>query len=58
MWTVTLSPIKPGGPYDLHVHFGDVVLKLADILFGDVWICSGQSNMVFTVKKVCQHYDI
>lgn len=43
-WSVVLPPVKAGGPYSMQIdatnHF-----MLKDILVGDVWICSGQSNM-------------
>ena len=45
-----------GGPYTINaysiVNKTKVTLSLEDILFGDVWICSGQSNMEFTVGMV------
>ena len=40
-WIATLPAMKAGGPFELVVN--DVVVK--DILVGDVWLCSGQSNM-------------
>ncbi len=48
MWSVILPPLKAGGPYLLQVN--DVELK--DILIGDVWLCSGQSNMELPVRRV------
>ena len=47
-WTLTLPAMKPGGPYILQVN--DIELK--DILVGDVWLCSGQSNMELPVSRV------
>lgn len=47
-WCITLPPMKPGGPYILQVN--DIELK--DILVGDVWLCSGQSNMELPVRRV------
>ena len=44
-WLVQLSPMKAGGPYTMDVA-GSNKISLKDILIGDVWICSGQSNMV------------
>ncbi|MBO9730302.1 MAG: sialate O-acetylesterase [Chitinophaga sp.] len=41
-WSLYLPPTKAGGPYTLTIN----QLTLRDILFGDVWFCSGQSNMV------------
>ena len=47
-WTLTLPAMKPGGPYILQVN--DIELK--DILVGDVWLCSSQSNMELPVSRV------
>ena len=44
-WSVTLPPVKAGGPYNMEIR-GKNTIRLKDILFGDVWLCSGQSNMV------------
>ena len=48
-WKVTLEPESAGGPYELRVK-GKNTLLLNDILVGDVWICSGQSNMEWPVS--------
>lgn len=45
-WMVHLKPLKVGGPYTMTVS-GDNTIELKNILVGDVWICSGQSNMGF-----------
>ena len=48
-WQVWLKPESAGGPYDLTVS-GDktqAAIKRTDLLIGDVWIASGQSNMEF-----------
>lgn len=44
-WKTQLPPTKAGGPYTIVVK-GKNTLTLKDVLFGDVWFCSGQSNMV------------
>ncbi|MBL7740808.1 MAG: sialate O-acetylesterase [Chitinophagaceae bacterium] len=44
-WSVLLSPMKAGGPYTMDI-IGNTRILLKEILIGDVWICSGQSNMV------------
>ena len=46
-YTVTLSPLPAGGPYDITV--GDTTYT--NILSGDVWLCSGQSNMAFKMRE-------
>lgn len=48
-WKIQLEPEKAGGPYDMELH-GRTSRILKGILFGDVWVCSGQSNMEFPVK--------
>ena len=53
IWQVTFPPPHGHGPYQLMAKSSLGNLTLNDILFGDVWICSGQSNMEFTVTKVC-----
>lgn len=44
-WTVRLAPMEAGGPYLFVVKGRKSSLKLTDVLLGDVWVCSGQSNM-------------
>ena len=54
-WKVVLPPMKAGGPYQMEVNGSDSIL-LRDILIGDVWFCSGQSNMVLTMERVKEKY--
>ena len=44
-WKVLLPPTKAGGPYTMEITASNKI-TLKEILFGDVWFCSGQSNMV------------
>ena len=44
-WLIRLPPMKAGGPYTMDIS-GSNKISLKEILIGDVWICSGQSNMV------------
>jgi sialate O-acetylesterase len=44
-WMTMLSPMKAGGPYTMEIS-GSNKISLKEILIGDVWFCSGQSNMV------------
>lgn len=48
-WTVTVTTSHAGGPYTISFSDGEV-LKLKNILLGEVWFCSGQSNMEMAVK--------
>ena len=52
-WNVTLDAQAPGGPHTLQVASEGEEIQLADVMFGDVWICSGQSNMQFEIRKEC-----
>lgn len=49
-WKITLLPESAGGPYQLVVKASNTTV-LDNILMGDVWICSGQSNMEWTVQN-------
>ena len=44
-WLIQLPPMKTGGPHTMDIT-GSNKISLKEILIGDVWICSGQSNMV------------
>ena len=46
---VTIQTPKAGGPYDIWFQDGDFV-KLSNVMIGEVWICSGQSNMEMLMK--------
>ena len=44
-WIVTIDPIKSGDTCKIEVENNLNIIVLEDIMFGDVWFCSGQSNM-------------
>ncbi len=48
-WSVQIPTIAAGGPYSIVFNDGDQ-LTLTDVLLGEVWLCSGQSNMEMPVK--------
>lgn len=50
-WRVNLDPMEAGGPYTLTVQSKSSALTLQDVLIGEVWVCSGQSNMEWTVRQ-------
>ena len=54
-WSLQLPPQKAGGPYTFILK-GKNEIKLEDILFGDVWVCSGQSNMDIPMERVKERY--
>lgn len=50
-WTVQLPALKAGGPFEMVIS-GKNRITLADIMVGEVWLCSGQSNMWWPVGKL------
>jgi len=54
-WRINLPAQKPGGPYTIHIK-GHRQITLTDIWIGDVWLCSGQSNMELTMDRVKYKY--
>nr|WP_288835745.1 sialate O-acetylesterase [uncultured Flavobacterium sp.] len=54
-WNIILPAEKAGGPYQMALKASnEIVIK--DILFGDVWICSGQSNMELPMERLKENY--
>jgi sialate O-acetylesterase len=50
IWSVTLDPVSDEGPFDIDVSQPSangtlLTITIHDVLFGDVWVCSDQSNM-------------
>ena len=50
IWNVYLEPADAGGPYELAIR-GENTILLTDILVGDVWVGSGQSNMDWPLER-------
>jgi sialate O-acetylesterase len=50
-WTARLEPMSHGGPYRMDIQCGVDVITVNDMRIGDVWFCSGQSNMAWVVSK-------
>ena len=51
-WQIDLPALKPGGPFSMSIN--DITLQ--NILIGDVFLCSGQSNMELMVSRVMDKY--
>ena len=51
-WQVILPPQKPGGPFILEVN--DIIIR--DVLVGDVWLCSGQSNQETPIQRLTEMF--
>jgi len=54
-WLIVLPEMKTGGPYTMTIKGHNEIL-LTDILIGDVWFCSGQSNMVLPMERLKEKY--
>lgn len=50
-WSVNVLPIPAGGPYVMSISTPNQKLQFNDVLIGEVWLCSGQSNMEFMLKQ-------
>ena len=50
-WETILSPMSDGGPCTLVVYGEKNRIRIDNILIGDIWLCSGQSNMEWTVEQ-------
>lgn len=50
-WKVTFPARKEGGPFEITVSSGKEKVTFEDVLIGEVWICSGQSNMTFKFSE-------
>ena len=59
-WSVRLGPMAGGStPHVITAtSAAHGSIKLSDVLFGDVWMCGGQSNMQFSVPQVYTHIHI
>ena len=56
-WRVDLPKMKAGGPYTLEVKGANgEVREISDVLIGDVWLLSGQSNIDVTIERVYPQY--
>jgi len=55
-WFVKLAPLKPGGPLTMIVS-GHNTVEIKNVCVGEVWVCSGQSNMVLPLSKVDNSVD-
>ena len=50
-WSVRLNPLDTGRVYTLTISSGDRQFVFRNILAGEVWLCSGQSNMEFRLRQ-------
>lgn len=55
-WEILLAAMSAGGPYSMEIDAGNHIV-INDILIGDVWVCSGQSNMELPIERVKPRYE-
>jgi len=55
-WGLCVGPFAPGGPDDAVLTLGETSITFDNILVGDVWVCSGQSNMTMALRD-CDEGD-
>jgi sialate O-acetylesterase len=51
-WEVMIDKTKAGGPFEMEINEGSDSKIIKDILVGDVWVCSGQSNMEYPMERL------
>ncbi len=49
-WKTSIKTPKAGGPYKMTVTGRDYTITIDNVMIGEVWVCSGQSNMDFTLR--------
>jgi sialate O-acetylesterase len=50
-WLVKVGPFPAGGPYEMVVRGAAKSVRVKNVLVGEVWVCSGQSNMELALKR-------
>jgi sialate O-acetylesterase len=56
-WMVRLEPLKASGPSEMTIS-GENTVRVKNLLVGEVWVCSGQSNMEFTVSGLTNAEEV
>lgn len=51
-WEITMSDLMPGGPYEMKINN----ISIRQVFIGDVWLCSGQSNMQIPIQRTRHMY--
>jgi sialate O-acetylesterase len=55
-WAINLPAQQAGGPFEMLIKTADEKIVIKDILIGEVWLCSGQSNMELPMQRVKDRY--
>ncbi len=54
-WSIVLPKLNAGGPYEMQIDASNSI-TIHDVMVGDVWVCSGQSNMELPMRRVSWNY--
>lgn len=52
VWSILLDPMVAGTAVNITAQSQGIEINITDVIYGDVWLCSGQSNMQFTAIQV------
>lgn len=55
-WQIILPELKAGGPFKMTINASNTIV-IKDIMIGDVWLCSGQSNMEYPMERLTHIYE-
>ena len=55
-WEIKISNLQAGGPHQMDIYANDTII-IQDVLVGDVWVCSGQSNMELNLQRARPLYE-
>ena len=55
-WRVKIQTPSAGGPYQIGIYSGSDTIRLENVLIGEVWFCSGQSNMEYPLGKTPKYW--
>ena len=55
-WSIVLDNLEAGGPYEMNISASNSI-TIDNIMIGDVWLCSGQSNMELTMERASPIYE-
>ena len=56
-WRAELAAMEMGGPHEIKVSGGEASVVFKDVMVGEVWICSGQSNMAWSIEQITSGSD-
>ena len=55
-WQIKIPAQKASGPFEIHIESGSEQIDVRNVFFGDLWLCSGPSNMELPLSRVIERY--